>query len=196
MPAAHFATPGGIAVIRRDLEQSVVVFGEAGTARKDPDFYAAVLLDDILGGGNLTSRLEESLREKRGLVYSVGTYINPSTMSPSSAARWRPRTRRPASRSQLVREEWQRMHDEGPSATELADAKTHVIGQFPLRFTSTYGAARTLLAIQLDGQPIDYIDRRATLYEQVSLDDAKRVARKLYDPAALRFLLLGKPRPA
>ena len=74
MPAAHFATPGGIAVIRRDLEQSVVVFGEAGTARKDPDYYAAVLLDDIMGGGNLTSRLEESLREKRGLVYSVGTY--------------------------------------------------------------------------------------------------------------------------
>ena len=74
VPAAHFATPGGIAVIRRDLEQSVVVFGEAGTARKDPDYYAAVLLDDIMGGGNLTSRLEESLREKRGLVYSVGTY--------------------------------------------------------------------------------------------------------------------------
>src|SRR5258707_14238099 len=73
VPAAHFATPGGLAVIRRDLEQSVVVFGEAGTARKDPDYYAAVLLDDILGGGNMTPRLGESVRGGRGAVQSVGT---------------------------------------------------------------------------------------------------------------------------
>jgi len=193
VPAAHFATPGGIAVIRRDLEQSVVVFGEAGTARKDPDYYAAVLLDDILGGGNLTSRLEESLREKRGLVYSVGTYNQSFDHVAILGGSLATKNATAGESIQLVREEWQRMHDVGPSATELADAKTHVIGQFPLRFTSTYGAARTLLAIQLDGQPIDYIDRRAALYQQVSLEDAKRVARKLYDAAALRFLLLGNP---
>ena len=193
VPAAHFATPGGLAVIKRDLDQSVVFFGEAGTARKDPDYYAAVLLDDIMGGGNMTSRLEESLRERRGLVYSVGTYnqsFDHGTILGGSLAT---KNATAGEAIQLVREEWQRMHDEGPSATELADAKTHVIGQFPLRFTSTYGAARTLLAIQLDGQPIDYIDRRAGLYQQVSLEDARRVARKLYDAAALRFLLLGNP---
>jgi zinc protease len=193
VPAAHFASPGGIAVIRRDLEQSVVVFGEAGTARKDPDYYAAVLLDDIMGGGNLTSRLEESLRERRGLVYSVGTYNQSFDHVAILGGSLATKNATAGEAIQLVREEWQRLHDEGPSATELADAKTHVIGQFPLRFTSTYGAARTLLAIQLDGQPIDYIDRRATLYGQVNLEDAKRVARKLYDAAALRFLLLGNP---
>ena len=164
MPAARFATPGGIAVIRRDLEQSVVVFGEAGTARKDPDYYAAVLLDDILGGGNLTSRLEESLRERRGLVYSVGTYNQSFDHVAILGGSLATKNATAGESIQLVREEWQRMHDEGPSATELADAKTHVIGQFPLRFTSTYGAARTLLVIQLDSQPITTISTGAPRY--------------------------------
>jgi zinc protease len=193
VPKARFAAPGGVAVIDRDLAQSVVQFGEAGIARRDPDYYAATLLDDIMGAGNLTSRLEESLRERRGLVYSVGTYNTSYGHAAISGGSLATKNATAGEAIALVREEWRRMHDEGPSAKELADAKTHVIGAFPLRFASTYGAARTLLGLELAGLPIDYLDRREALYRQVSLEDARRVARRLYDTAALRFLVLGHP---
>lgn len=193
VPEARFATPGGVAVIERDLAQSVVQFGEAGIARNDPDYYAAALLDDIMGAGNLTSRLEDSLREKRGLVYSVGTYNAAYDHAAILGGSLATKNATAGEAIALVREEWRRMHDAGPSEKELADAKTHVIGAFPVRFASTYGAARTLLGIQLDGLPIDYVDRREALYQQVTLEDARRVARRLYNTDALRFLALGHP---
>ena len=92
----------------------------------------------------------------------------------------------------MVRTEWQRMHDSGPGG-ELADAKTHLIGEYPLRFVSTQRAADTLLDIELAGLPIDYVDKRASYIDRVTLADAKRVARRLYHASALRFLVLGHP---
>ena len=193
VPQARFATPGGVAVIERDLAQSVVQFGQAGIARQDPDFYAAALIGDIMGAGNLTSRLEGSLREQRGLVYSVETYNAPYDHVAILGGSLATKNATAGEAITLVRAEWRRMHDEGPTAQELADAKTHMIGSFPVRFTSTYGAAQALLDIQLEGLPIDYVDHRETLYQQVTLEDARRVARKIYDDAALRFLVLGRP---
>jgi zinc protease len=193
VPEARFATPGGVAVMERNLAQSVVQFGGAGIARQDPDFYAAALIGDIMGAGNLTSRLEGSLREQRGLVYSVETYNAPYDHVAILGGSLATKNATAGEAIALVRAEWQRMHDEGPTAKELADAKTHIIGAFPVRFTSTYGAAQALLDIQLEGLPIDYVDHRETLYQKVTLEDARRVAKRIYDTPALRFLVLGHP---
>ena len=94
---------------------------------------------------------------------------------------------------ELTRAEWKRMGEAGPSEAELADAKTHLIGSYPLRFDSTQKAANVLLGIQLAGLPIDYVDKRAGYIQAVSLADAKRVARRLYHADDLRFLVLGRP---
>jgi len=193
VPTADVASPGGIAVVKMSLAQSIVDFGHAGIDRDDPDFYAAVLVDDVMGGGNFSSRLEDSLRERRGLVYSVETYLETLDHAALMGGTLATKNASVGQAIGLVREEWQRMHDEGPSVAELADAKTHVIGAFPLRFTSTHDAATALLGIQLDGLGIDYVDKRAGFFEKVDLADAKRVARRLCDPAALRFLVLGAP---
>jgi zinc protease len=85
------------------------------------------------------------------------------------------------------------MGESGPTAAELADAKTHLIGAYPLRFDSTLKAADALLGIQLAGLLIDYIDKRASYLDGVTLADAKRVARRLYLADNLRFLVLGQP---
>jgi zinc protease len=198
--AASIAVPnvvpsasGGIAVIDRDLDQSVVLFGEAGIARDDPDFYAAILLDDIMGGGNFASRLESDIREKRGLVYSVETGLVMLDHAALLTGDLGTKNASVAEAIERVRAEWQRMHDSGPTAGELADAKTHLIGEYPLRFVSTRDSADTLLDIELAGLPIDYVDKRAGYIDRVTLADAKRVARRLYDASALRFLVLGHP---
>jgi zinc protease len=193
VPEAHPAAKGGVAVIERDLAQSIAVFGQAGIDRADPDFYAAVLLDDIMGGGNFKARLMDSLREKRGLVYYVGTGLAVYDHAALVTGSLGTKNATAGQAIDLVRSEWQRMHDEGPSAAELADAKTHVIGAYPLNFTSTWSSASALLDLALSGRPIDYAEKRPALFAAVTLADAKRVAHRLYDPSALRFLVLGRP---
>ncbi len=85
------------------------------------------------------------------------------------------------------------MHDEGPSAQELADAKTYLTGSFALQFDSIGHIAGILLQLQQDGLGIDYLERRNALLAEVTLEDARRVARRLYDPAALAFAVVGMP---
>ena len=185
--------PGGIAVMGRDLDQSIVVFGEAGIKRSDPDFYAAALLDDTLGGGDFSSRLTRELRIKRGFVYSISTDLITLDHAGLLSGSFSTKNASAAEAIKLTREQWQQMGDSGPTASELADAKTHLIGAYPLRFDSTQNAAYTLLGIQLAGLPLDYVDRRAGYLQAVSLADAKRVAHRLYHAEDLRFLVLGKP---
>jgi len=85
------------------------------------------------------------------------------------------------------------MREEGPTAEELADAKTYVIGSYPLQFTSTASTAEGLVAVQLERLGIDYFDRREALINAVTLEDARRVARRLLDPATLTAVVVGTP---
>jgi zinc protease len=85
------------------------------------------------------------------------------------------------------------MRDEGPTQQELDDAKTYLVGSYPLRMTSTGSLARVLTAIQMEGFPIDYMENRNSYVEAVTLDDVKRVAKRLLDPAALMVVVVGKP---
>jgi zinc protease len=193
VPEAPAPGPGGIAVMERDLDQSVVLFGEAGIKRDDPDFYAAALIDDIMGGGNFSSRLQRSLREKRGLVYSIDTGLVTLDHLGLLSGSFATKNASAMEAINLAREEWRKMGESGPTAGELADAKTHLIGEYPLRFDSTQKAADALLNIQLAGLAIDYVDKRASYFDRVTLEDARRVARRLYHADALRFFVLGHP---
>ena len=193
VPEAPSPGAGGVAVIDHDLGQSVVLFGQAGIKRSDPDFYAAALIDDIMGGGNFASRLQRSVREKRGLVYSVDTDLIMFDHAALLSGSFGTKNASVGEAIALTRGEWQRMAEAGPSAAELADAKTHLIGEYALRFDSTRKAAEALLSIQLAGLSMDYLEKRAEYFDKVSLADARRVARRLYHAADLRFLVLGRP---
>jgi zinc protease len=93
----------------------------------------------------------------------------------------------------LVREEWRHMREEGPTAAELEDAKTYLTGSFPLGLDSTQHIAGVLVQMQQDRLGIDYLDCRASLIGGVSLDEARTVAKKLLDPDALSFAIVGDP---
>ena len=85
------------------------------------------------------------------------------------------------------------MREEGPSAEELEAAKTYLTGSFPLGLDSTQHIAGVLVQMQQDKLGIDYLDRRAALIGGVTLDDARAVAQKLFDPSALSFAIVGDP---
>jgi zinc protease len=184
---------GGVMVIAREQPQSVVAMGQPGILRDDPDYYTAYTVNYILGGGGFQSRLYDEVREKRGLAYSVYSYLNPLDHAGIVVAGTATANPRVSESLGLILDEWRRMAEEGPTEEELADAKTYLTGSFPLRLSSTGKIAGMLVGMQLEGLGIDYLDKRNGYIEAVTLEDAKRVAGELYRPEALSVVVVGQP---
>jgi len=187
------AAPGTTTVIRRSIPQSVVAFGHFGIKRDDPDFYAAYVVNYILGGGGFSSRLMEEVREKRGLAYGVNSYMSTYRRAGLVLGSVGTENAQAAASLALIRKEWQRMREDGPSEKELANAKTYLTGSFALQLSSTTRIARMLVSIQADNLGIDYLDKRNSYIEKVTIEDAHRVARRLYDPDRLTVVVVGDP---
>jgi zinc protease len=189
-------TPDGgqTVIVRRDIPQSRVSFGETGIERDDPDFYAAYVANHILGGGGFTSRLTDEVREKRGLAYSVYSYLYPADHSAMWLGGLGTTNAAVGEALRLVRQEVGRMARGEVDEATLADAKTYLTGSFPLRLTSNDAIAAMLVSMQVNDLGIDYLDKRNGYIEAVSLDDLRRVAARLYDPARLLVVVVGDPQ--
>ncbi len=190
---ASFLGRGDVYVVEKDVPQSTIVFGQPGIARDDPDYYAAYVMNYVLGGGGFSSRLYREVREKRGLVYSIWSYLNPMAFGATIGGGAGTKNENVAETLRLVRAEWTRLWREGVTERELADAKTYLTGSFPLRLTSTDRIARFLVAMQYHRLGIDYLDRRKDLINAVTRGDVARVARKLLDPEKLTIVVVGRP---
>ncbi|MGI9510805.1 MAG: M16 family metallopeptidase [Geminicoccaceae bacterium] len=183
----------GIAVIRQNVPQSKVLFGQKGLKRDDPDFYAAHVANHILGGGGFTSRLTSEIREARGLAYSVYSYLNPSEFSATWMGGLGTSNASVAEAIDLVHQEVSRMADGDIGEQELLDAKTYLTGSFPLRLTSNDRIAGLLVSMQVSELGPNYLDERNGFIEAVTLEDAKRAAARLYDPDNLFTVVVGDP---
>lgn len=192
-PPAEVADEGGTVVVDYDTPQSVAVFGQKGLERDDPDFYAAYVLNQILGGGSFESRLMQELRVKRGLTYGVYTYLAPKDLAALYMGGVASANDRIAEAVEMIRQEWADMAENGVSEAELARAKTYLTGAYPLRFDGNGQIARILVGMQMDDLPIDYIATRNDRINAVTLDEANRVARELLRPDQLRFVVVGQP---
>jgi zinc protease len=184
---------GGVTVVPFDAPQSVIAFGHAGIPRDDEDFFAAFLMNEILGGGRFGTRLMSQLREARGLTYGVGTGLSLREGAELIAGRFSTSNDRAAEAIDLVRREWARLTAEGVSRSELERVQTYLTGAYPLRFDGNATIARILVGMQADGLPIDYIETRNDKVMAVTLADITRVARRLLDAEELRFVVVGQP---
>lgn len=173
--------------------QTVVAAAGPGIDRHDPDYYAARLAVHILGGGGFSARLMKEVREKRGLSY--GVYAGLIGLDQAPLVFWGGSTQnaKAGEMLQVARDVWAEMAKNGPTAEELAAAKTYLTGSLPLQLDSTPEMADFLLQVRRDRLPIDILDKRDGLINAVTLDDAKRAAARLFDPAKLLTVLAGKP---
>jgi zinc protease len=193
VPQAVVSVGPSLTVIDRDIPQSIIQFGQPGIMRKDPDFIAAYLMNDILGGSGFGSRLTEEIREKRGLTYSVYTQLYPLHHGAAMLGGAATRNDRAAETIELIKNELKRFAAEGPTPAELEDAKTYLTGSYALRFDSNRKIAEQLLGIREQDLGIDYVEKRNSLIEAVTLEDVKRVAKRLIDADALVVTVVGKP---
>lgn len=170
------------------LPQTSIQLVYPGVARNNPEFFSTVLMNQILGGGTFSSRLFDEVREKRGLAYGISSslvnYDHASALSIDTSTR----ADKAGETLEIIRDVVKKMADEGPTATELADAKKYLIGSYAINNLDSSGAvAATLVQLQLEDLGIDYMQRRGDFINAVTLEDTKAAARKLLaaDPSVL-----------
>ncbi|WP_299787587.1 pitrilysin family protein [uncultured Marivita sp.] len=192
-PDIDVTTEAGVTVVPFDVPQSVAIFGHEGIARDDPDFFAAYVLNEILGGGGFEARLMEEVREKRGLTYGVYSYLVPKDHAALYLGRVASANDRIAEAIEVIRDEWTKMAENGVTEEELETAKTYLTGAYPLRFDGNGRIANILVGMQMDDLTPEYVTTRNAQIEAITLDDIKRVAARILKPDALRFVVVGQP---
>ncbi len=190
---AEYLLTGGVTVVPFDTPQAVALFGHRGIRRDDPDYIPAYILNEVFGGSGLESRLMGELREKRGLTYGVGTFLMPMEFGELIMGQVRSENSRIAESVEVIREQWAKVAAEGITEQELEDAKTYLTGAYPLRFDGNAPIARILVGMQMIGLPKDYIKTRNDQVRAVTLEKINEVARRLYRPEELRFVVVGRP---
>jgi zinc protease len=179
-------------VVDLDVPQAVVAFGGNGIARKDPDFMAAYIVNFVLSGGTFSSRLYREVREKRGLAYGIQeslVWLKSASLTLGSTAT---RSDRTGETLEVMESVMKRLADEGPTEEELGKAKSFLKGTYSLNLDTSRKISSTLLQIQLDDLGIDYIERRNALIDAVTLDDTKRIAKRLLNGGSL-VTIVGRP---
>jgi zinc protease len=193
VPAAKPSNLGRRIVIDVNVPQAVVNFGGQGIARHDPDFMAGYIVNHILGGGSFSSRLYKEVREKRGLAYGVSDNLVWFRRAAVVIGGTATRADRTADALRVIEHEIKRMAADGPTAEELQEAKDYIKGSYALSLDTSSKIAAQLTQIQLDNLGIDYIERRNGMIDAVTIDDAKRVAKRLYG-GDLLVTIAGRPK--
>lgn len=190
LPAVPDTAPltGKTVAVTLDVPQTTIQFALPGVKREDKDFFAAYLMNHILGGGAFSSRLYQEVREKRGLAYGATSFLASYDHAAVLGASTATRADKAGESIDIIRKEIRRMASEGPTGGELDKAKAYVKGSYAIQnLDSSLSIASTLVGIQLDDLGIDYIDRRQGLIDAVTLADVKRMAETLLaaDPTVI-----------
>lgn len=193
-PVPEIAPADAAAIdIDMTIPQTVIRFVGKGLKRSDADFIPASVATYILGGGSMSSRLYEEIREKRGLTYGVYLGLVPFDHAGAVTVGTSTRADQAALVTDLITSEIRRFAAEGPTEKELADAKAYLIGSYPLRFDTSTRIAGQLLGFQLDGLGIDYVEKRNGLIDAVTIDEVRRVAKRLFADENMIIVRVGPP---
>jgi zinc protease len=168
-----------VVATRTDKGQAKIWWGGPGLASNDPDRFAAIAFNHVLGGSAIRSRLGDAIRDKQGLAYSVwsrnyerrqgGFFIVSMGTRPENVRR----------AVDSIRAEVTRMADGGPTPAELDDARDYLTGSFPLRFT-TYGRLASFWArSSFHGWPDNYLATYPDRIRALTADDLKRAGQRL-----------------
>jgi zinc protease len=190
MPAPTLEAPVSLSV-SKGLPQSFLLFARPAMARSHPDFYAAYLLNHIVGGGSLTSQLGLEVRKKRGLTYGVGTALEPSFYASVWAGAMATQNDTADEAMQAVRDTFDAMHQNGISDAQLQAAKDYVIGAFPLNLDSNASIVGYLQLMQLYNLGPDYLANRNDYFAAVSAEQINALATHYLDAQAWSWVRVG-----
>ena len=177
--------------INKDLTQANIILGHNGVARGNPDYYAIQVMNYVLGGGGFSSRAMDSIRNERGLAYSVYSYFAAEKSHGAFEFIMQTKNETALEAIRIATEEMRRMREQPVAEQELSDAKDYLIGSFPLRFDTNRKVAGFLSQVEYFELGLDYPDRYADLIRKVTRDDVQRVAKQYLQPERLITVIVG-----
>ncbi len=186
--------PGEIIITDPTAAQTHVFVGHLGITRKDPDYHALLVMDNVLGvGPGFTDRLSSTLRDRQGLAYTVNASIaNSAGDQPGLFVGYIGTF---GEKYTWVREgflkEITRIRDEKATEQEVEDAKKYLLGSLPFLLATNDGIAGQLLLTERYGLGLDYLDKYKKAVAAVTVDDVQRVAKKHLDPKKLTIATVG-----
>ncbi|MEO0185527.1 MAG: pitrilysin family protein [candidate division WOR-3 bacterium] len=177
-------------IINRDISQSYIFFGFFGPNNKAKDWIPTRLMNYILGGSGLTSRLATEIREKRGFAYDVSSFFDRFNNGGYFVAGVQTKNESANEAISLIVKEIERM-SEDVSNEELARAKKYYTGNFPLNFDTYRELTNFITRIEVEELGLDYLDRFEKLISEVTLDDIKSSALKYLHPDKFCLAIVG-----
>jgi zinc protease len=171
--------------------QAHVLIGQPGYRRADPDHFALMVGNHILGGGGFVSRLTEEVREQRGLSYSVDSHFAPGLHAGAFTIGLQTRPDQARQALDLAREVLTKFVLEGPSEAELQAAKDNLIGGFPLLLDGNLKLLDNVANIAWHGLPLDYLDYWSERVQQLTVADVRAAMARVLQPDRMVTVVLG-----
>lgn len=189
---AHAPVPGLYLVNKADVNQGRVSLGHLGIRRGHPDEIAVAMMNDILGGGDFTSRITNRVRSDEGLAYSAGSSFPAGTYYEGLfTASFQSKSPSVARATDIVLEEIDRIRREPVTAAELETVKNYLVETFPRPFASATAVATLFAGDELTGRAPDYWRTYRDRVRAVTVADIQRVAVKHLRPDELVILAVG-----
>ena len=193
LPEVKLQAAGKTYIVSRNVPQSKVVMVEQGIKRTDPAWYAANIMNYVLGGGGFNSRLMHEVREKRGLTYGVDSQLSHYDFADMITVGASTSNESTAQAIGVIKEEWAKLAAHGITENELKDAKTYLTGVLPLSLTSTDKIASFVMRMQLDHLPRSYPDDRTKALNAVTQDEVAKLAKRILKADDLTTIIVGSP---
>ena len=180
-----------VQLIEKDLTQSTIVLGHTGISRTNPDYYAVTVMNYILGAGGFSSRLMDSIRDKQGLAYGIMSQFDSRLLPGAFFISLQTRTEVTNQAITGVLAEVKGIRDAPVTDQELNEAKSFIVGSFPLRVDSSAKLANVLAQVEFYNLGLDYFTNYPKAIEKVTKDDVLRVAKQYLDPQHYALVVVG-----
>ncbi len=191
---ATLNNPGKMEVRDWPTPQTFIMASQEGLSRDHPDYLIAYVVNHILGGSTLSTRLNKELREKRGWTYGASSFFSLGDLAPLIQIAFSTQNEHAGDALALTKEIWGDIAQHGISEQELQKAKDYIIGNYALQRTSIRQTARYLQGLQIAGLDRSYPNVRSELIGAISKEDIQRVAKQWFAPERLRIVAVGQPQ--
>ena len=177
-------------VDRPGSAQANIVMANLAFERKHPDYFAAIVMNQVLGAG-ASSRVFMNLREEKGYTYGAYTRLDSKKLGGEFEATAEVRTAVTGDSLKEFFYELNRIRDKKVSDDEINDAKNFLTGVFPIRAETQEGLTNLIVNQQLYGLPEDYLQTYRDNVNAITVEDISRVAKKYVMPEAMAIVIVG-----
>jgi zinc protease len=181
-------------IIKRDISQAYIYLGHPGPGFGATDWMDARLMNYVLGGGGLLTRIPAEVRDRRGLAYDARSYFSRYQHGGYFISSVQTKKESASEVVGILVDEMTKMK-QGAKSSELEGAKKYYTGHFPLTFDTYREIASLIQQIEIEKLGLDYPDKFGDLVRGVALDQIRKAAERYLHPEAFVLVIVGDLSP-